>query len=101
MYTYEKPDADRPSHWTHDDNMQSQSLGWVINNVENTAISELMSLRRGVTAYDIFENEIKPKFFESAIHQRAFIRCQALKMQFPNHKFLFETPPPGLGGREA
>lgn len=92
-YTFAKPDADRPAHWTHDDNMQSQVLGWIIANQEHNTISELFSIRPGKTPYEIFHNEIKPKAMESKIHMRAFTRLLALKMQHPDHEFLHEKKP--------
>jgi hypothetical protein len=58
--------------WTHDDNMQSQLLGWIIAPVDPSNVSNLISLRKETPSF-IFENEIRKNLLVSSLHSKAFV----------------------------
>ncbi len=80
-------------NWTHDDNMKSQSKGWIISNADGSEIPELYSLVRGRSPNYIYEMLLKPYSQDGGLEAKACVALVGLKMRHPNHRFLFEHRP--------
>lgn len=81
------------TRWTLENNQESISHGWIIINPDGSDIPELFSVRRGVTPYEVFHRQIKPKIHADGLEARAYAALVGLKFRHPNHTFLYEKEP--------
>ena len=76
------------THWSHDDNMFVQHLGWMIAMPPGSAYFDLFSLRSGVRA-----SEIMKKIIDAASVDPLCAKAVALlgkqRVLYPNAKFAF------------
>ena len=76
------------THWSHDDNMSVQHLGWMIAMPPGSAYFDLFSLRSGVRA-----SEIMKKIIDAASVDPLCAKAVALlgkqRVLYPNAKFAF------------
>lgn len=76
------------THWSHDDNMAVQHLGWMIAMPPGSAYFDLFSLRSGVRA-----SEIMKKIIDAAPIDPLCAKAVALlgkqRVLYPNAKFAF------------
>lgn len=81
------------TRWTLENNRESISHGWIIINPDGSDIPELFSVRQGVSPYEIFHREIKPKIHADGLEARAYAALVGLKFKHPDHTFLYEKEP--------